>query len=103
MQLVWLELATLSQSAKLWSMDLSKSVRNKAYVGLAISTLDCDPWQLPFAPASTTQYRAFSVVGPSIWNGLPLGLCLPPSTDSSASLLICKNCSYQLWVGWKSL
>src|SRR6218665_3041140 len=27
---------------------------------------------VPFAHTSTTQVRAFSVVGPSVWNGLPL-------------------------------
>src|SRR6218665_105848 len=27
---------------------------------------------VPFARTSTTQARAFSVVGPSVWNGLPL-------------------------------
>src|SRR6218665_1687245 len=33
---------------------------------------------VPFARTSTTQARAFSVVGPSVWNGLPLSQRLPP-------------------------
>src|SRR6218665_1546892 len=32
----------------------------------------------PFARTSTTQARAFSVVGPSVWNGLPLSQRLLP-------------------------
>src|SRR6218665_1930542 len=32
---------------------------------------------VPFARPSTTQARAFSVVGPSVWNGLPLAQRLP--------------------------
>src|SRR6218665_1180193 len=33
---------------------------------------------VPFARTSTTQARAFSVVGPSVWNGLPLSQILLP-------------------------
>src|SRR6218665_1877368 len=33
---------------------------------------------VPFACTSTTQVRAFSVVGPSVWNGLPLAQRLLP-------------------------
>src|SRR6218665_2327194 len=33
---------------------------------------------VPFAHTSTTQARAFSVVGPSVWNGLPLSQRLLP-------------------------
>jgi len=33
---------------------------------------------VPFAHTSTTQARAFSVVGPSVWNGLPLAQRLLP-------------------------
>ena len=33
---------------------------------------------VPFARTSTTQTRAFSVVGPSVWNGLPLSQRLLP-------------------------
>src|SRR6218665_2700068 len=33
---------------------------------------------VPFARTSTTQARAFSVVGPSVWNGLPLSQRLLP-------------------------
>ena len=33
---------------------------------------------VPFARTSTTQARAFSVVGPSVWNGLPLAQRLLP-------------------------
>src|SRR6218665_2543781 len=32
----------------------------------------------PFVRTSTTQPRAFSVVGPSVWNGLPLSQRLLP-------------------------
>ena len=44
---------------------------------------------VPFARTSTTQARPFSVVGPSVWNGLPLshwllpGFFLTPSTLAS--------------------
>src|SRR6218665_158648 len=33
---------------------------------------------VPFARTSTTQARAFSVVGPSVWDGLPLSQRLLP-------------------------
>src|SRR6218665_134868 len=33
---------------------------------------------VPFAPTFTGQTRAFSVVGPSVWNWLPLALRLLP-------------------------
>src|SRR6218665_523381 len=33
---------------------------------------------VPIAHTSTTQARAFSVVGPSVWNGLPLSQRLLP-------------------------
>src|SRR6218665_3589007 len=33
---------------------------------------------VPFARTTTTQARAFSVVGPSVWNGLPLSQRLLP-------------------------
>src|SRR6218665_2926028 len=33
---------------------------------------------VPFARTSTTKTRAFSVVGPSVWNGLPLSQRLLP-------------------------
>src|SRR6218665_875560 len=33
---------------------------------------------VPFARTSTSQARAFSVVGPSVWNGLPLAQRLLP-------------------------
>ena len=39
---------------------------------------------VPFARTSTMQHRAFSVVGPSIWNGLPLELRLLPRNSSPA-------------------
>src|SRR5678816_3202840 len=35
---------------------------------------------VPFARTSTMQHRAFSVVGPSIWNGLPLYYRAPSPT-----------------------
>ena len=37
-----------------------------------------EPLFVPFARTSTTQARAFSVVGPSVWNGLPLVQWLLP-------------------------
>src|SRR6218665_44988 len=33
---------------------------------------------VPFARTSTTKARAFSMVGPSVWNGLPLAQQLLP-------------------------
>src|SRR6218665_101250 len=41
---------------------------------------------VPFACTFTMQKRAFSVVGPSIWNVLPLSLCSFPRTLSQAFL-----------------
>src|SRR5688572_32989056 len=41
---------------------------------------------VPFARTSTSQRRAFSVVGPSTWNGLPLTLLSLPGTPSQAFL-----------------
>ena len=40
-----------------------------------------------FARTSTTQARAFSVVGPSVWNGLPLAQRLLPRILSDTFLL----------------
>ena len=37
---------------------------------------------VPFARTATMQRRAFSVVGPSLWNGLPITLRLFPRTLS---------------------
>src|SRR6218665_529671 len=37
---------------------------------------------VPIAHTSTRQARAFSVVGPSVWNGLPLALRLLPRVHS---------------------
>src|SRR6218665_2833126 len=39
---------------------------------------------VPVARISTRQARAFSVVGPSVWNGLPLALRLLPRVQSDA-------------------
>lgn len=39
----------------------------------------------PFARTFTKQIRAFSVVGSSGWNGLPLALCLLPRVHSDTS------------------
>ena len=39
---------------------------------------------VPFARTSTRQTCAFSVVGPSVWNGLPLALRLLPRVHSNA-------------------
>src|SRR6218665_422225 len=39
---------------------------------------------VPFAHTSTRQARAFSVVGPSVWNGLPLALRLLPMVHYDA-------------------
>ena len=41
---------------------------------------------VPFARTSTRQKRAFAVVGPSIWNGLPLLIHSLPRTLSQTSL-----------------
>ena len=39
---------------------------------------------VPFARTATKQNRAFSVVGPSLWNGLPLALRLHPRIHSES-------------------
>jgi hypothetical protein len=41
---------------------------------------------VPFARTSTRQSRAFSVIGPSTWNGLPLALRSLPRTPSQSFL-----------------
>src|SRR6218665_340403 len=41
---------------------------------------------VPFARTSTTQARAFSVVGPSVWNGLPLSQRLLPHSTLVSKL-----------------
>src|SRR6218665_3195007 len=41
---------------------------------------------VPFARTSTMQSRAFSVVGPLVWNGLPLALRSPPRVFSQKFL-----------------
>src|SRR6218665_1708540 len=33
---------------------------------------------VPFACTSTSQARAFSVAGPSVWKGLPIGTAIAP-------------------------
>src|SRR6218665_3792454 len=40
---------------------------------------------VPFARTSTRQTRACSMVGPSVWNGLPLALRLLPRVHSHRS------------------
>src|ERR1700733_11669043 len=42
--------------------------------------------QVPFARTSVRQSRAFSVLGPLTWNGLPLELRLLPRSISSVFL-----------------
>src|SRR6218665_1104764 len=43
---------------------------------------------VPFARTSTKQSRAFSVVGSSIWNGLPSELLIFPRASSPFSLTL---------------
>src|SRR5688572_5665448 len=57
---------------------------------------------VPFARTSTMQHRAFSVVGPSIWNGLPLELRLLPRNSSPAFYTSLKT-SFQPWLGRERL
>ena len=44
----------------------------------------------PFVRTSTRQTHAFSVVGPSVWNGLPLALRLFPGLTLTHSTLALK-------------
>jgi len=43
---------------------------------------------VPFAHISTSQARAFSVVGPSVWNGLPFSQRLFPRVLSGTKLFL---------------
>ena len=49
---------------------------------------------VPRARTSTCQRRAFSVVGPSIWNGLPLEIRLLPRDNSSTFYRLLKTYLY---------
>jgi len=54
------------------SFDMDASLNKRISVRLFV----------PFARTSTLQISAFSVVGPSVWNGLPLALRLLPRVHS---------------------
>jgi len=55
---------------------------------------------VPRARTSTCQRRAFSVVGPSIWNGLPLEIRLLPRDTSSTFYRLLKTYLYHRgWTG----
>src|ERR1043165_9324014 len=55
---------------------------------------------VPFARTATKQNRAFSMVGPSLWNGLPLALRLHPKIHSEFFYSCLKTVLFSCaWVG----
>src|SRR5688572_14824954 len=59
----------------------------RIYTRLLRQTSSLTKCLVPFARTATMQNRAFSVVGPVVWNGLPQEICLLPGTLTEASLL----------------
>jgi len=54
-------------------------------------------------PCLIRMRRAFSIVGPSTWNGLPLEIRLPPKDNESAFYRLLKTDLYHRgWVGGAS-
>src|SRR5688572_13554464 len=53
---------------------------------------------VPHARSSIRQHRAFSMVGPSIWNGLPLEIRLLPR-DSAIAFNKLLNYKCHIWAG----
>ena len=53
---------------------------------------------VPRAKTATRQRRAFSIVGPSTWNGLPLEICLLPKNNESVFCRLLKTDLYRR--GW---
>ena len=55
---------------------------------------------MPHAKTAIRQRRAFSVVGPSTWNGLPLEIRLLPKSNESAFCTLLKTDLYRRgWAG----
>lgn len=88
---------TLAASLLVWS--LLSGLWQTVY-----SWLSCPPivsWgelSVPRAHSSTGQCWAFSIVRPSIWNRLPLEVCL----NTTAIYKLLKS-SLLLWLGWECL
>src|SRR6218665_1165538 len=55
---------------------------------------------VPRAKTATRQRRAFSIVGPSTWNGLPLEIRILPKNNKSA---FCRLLKTDLLLGWGRL
>src|SRR6218665_3055750 len=59
---------------------------------------------VPRAKTATRQRRAFSIVGPSTWNGLPLVIRLLPKNNESAFCRLLKTDLYRrARLGWRRL
>ena len=56
------------------------------FCGLSLRSADQGLLCVPFARSSARQKHAFAVVGPSIWNGLPLSIRSLPRTLSQTFL-----------------
>src|SRR6218665_1313815 len=55
---------------------------------------------VPHAKTATRQRRAFSIVGPSTWNGLPLEMRILPKSNESTFCRLLKTDLYRLgWTG----
>ena len=65
----------------IYLLDLCRSVSG-AQSSRALRSLGKGFLSVPYARTTTMQGRAFSVVGPAVWNGLPLELRLFPRTLS---------------------
>ena len=58
---------------------------------------------VPRAKIATRQRRAFSIVGPSTWNGLPLEIRILPKSNESAFCRLLKTDLYRRgWAGGAS-
>src|SRR6218665_2364117 len=66
---------------------------------LSLRSTDQGLLRVPFARTSARQKRAFAVVGPSIWNGLPLSILSLPRTLSQTFLSQLKAVLVGLGVG----
>ena len=62
--------------------------------------LDVDQLLVPRAKTATRQHRAFSIVGPSTWNGLPLEIRILPKNNEIAFCRLLKTDLYRSgWAG----
>jgi len=90
---------------------LYRNIYSYVFLGLAILRFSCKLYivylvcqlLVPRAKTATRQRRAFSIVGPSTWNGLPLEIRLLPKNYESAFCRLLKTDLYRRgWAGGAS-